>query len=49
MEKCPYCGHKEFVRIPRKYWMRLFRGSRLMECMKCRKGFLNIQLNKSDL
>ena len=39
-KKCPKCGSIEYVRIPRKAWMRLIKDSFLLECNMCRSEFL---------
>jgi hypothetical protein len=48
-EKCPHCGSAEYVRIPRKSWMRIFKSSYLYECNLCRNEFILLQYDKDKV
>jgi len=38
--RCPYCNSSNFVRIPRKYYMRISSFTKHYECNLCRKEFV---------
>lgn len=45
--RCHVCGNQDFSRRHRRFWMRWFSGSELLQCRNCRASILLLGANRS--